>query len=233
MTPVILLGHGSPDLRGATGLRRLAASVAERLDGVRVEPAFLDHNIPDLSDVCAWLVEDGHPHAVVVPAFLSTAFHVRSDVPAAAAAAQQETGIALTTSEVLGPDPSLLAGIERSLPTDRPVVLAAAGTSDEQAQAAIERLAGHWSAVRGTEVSVGYASIAAPDVVTAIEDLRTRTGREPAVASYVLFDGVLPDRIRKAAGVLACSPPLGDLPETVDLVISRLAEAHAPLLGCS
>jgi sirohydrochlorin ferrochelatase len=233
VTAVILLGHGSPDLRAAAGLRRLASSVQERLDGVRVEPAFLDHNIPDLSDACRWLVEDGHTDAVVVPAFLSTAFHVRSDVPGAVAAARAESGITLTTAEALGPDPSLLAAIEGELPARRPVVLAAAGTTDTRAQAALDRVARRWSTTRGTEVAVAYASIAAPDVVSAIEDLRDRTGQEPAVASFVLFDGVLPDRIRTAAGVLACSPPLGDLPETADLVVARVREAHAPLLGCA
>jgi hypothetical protein len=50
------------------------------------------------------------------------------------------------------------------------------------------------------------------------------SGTEAAIASFVLFEGVLPDRIRAVAGNRCVTPPLFTSPELVGLVIDR---AHA------
>ena len=88
------------------------------------------------------------------------------------------------------------------------------------AQQQLALLAKEWSASRGTDVVVAHAAMAEPDVATALATLERDRGALPVVASYVLFPGVLHDRITAAAGGLEASPPLGD--DVGDLVLARV-----------
>ena len=228
---IILLGHGSPDPRSAAGLRSLADNVAEQFTDARVHVAFLDHDAATLASVAQAIKAARADEAVVVPIFLSNAFHARVDVPREVAAASKASGIELITTAPLGTDPLFLDALERQLPPGRPVVLATVGTSDVQARAELEDLAEQWSRRRATPVAVAFASQIGPDVQTAIESLRhaairdwADTSTEPVVASFALFDGVLPDRIKAAAGDLVCTPVLGSAPETTAVVIARIQE---------
>lgn len=218
--PVVLLGHGSPDPRSAAGLRSLARAVARREPDRVVEVAFLDHDDPGLTGLALELAWAGHQTAIVVPAFLTTAYHVRSDVPRAISFAEDASGMRLAVTPPLGPDPALLAVMARRLPADGPVVLACAGTRDAQAQQDLDELAQAWAQDRGTEVVVAYAAMAEPDVATALAALDRDTAAPAVVASYVLFPGVLPDRIAAAAAGHAISAPLGD--DVADLVLQRV-----------
>jgi sirohydrochlorin ferrochelatase len=219
MRPIILLGHGSPDPRSAAGLRALARAVTRRLPTTLVEVAFLDHDEPSLTAVAAELSAGGHASAAVVPAFLTSAFHVRSDVPRVVAAAERSSGMSLPITAPIGPDARLLDEMSTHLPASAPLVLAVAGTRDERALADLDALAAQWSTTRGTVVVVAHAAMSDPDVSTAIASVRA--AGEPAVAAYVLFPGVLPDRIAAAAGDLPCSPPVGASDAAVDIVIDR------------
>jgi len=222
MRPIVLMGHGSPDARSAAALRQLARAVSRRLPTTLVEVAFLDHDEPSLTAVATDLASAGHTSAVVVPAFLTTAFHVRSDVPRAVAAAESTSGMSLSVSAPIGPDERLIEAMDAHLPAGAPLVLAVAGTRDPQALADLDALAASWSRSRGTEVVVAHAAMSEPDVPTGIA--RVRTAGEPAVAAYVLFPGVLPDRIADAAQGLVCSPPVGLDAAVVDIVIDRALE---------
>lgn len=225
--PVVLLGHGSPDPRAAAGLRSLARAVARRLPGTDVHAAFLDHDEPGLTALAIELTGDGHTHAVLVPAFLSSAHHVRVDVPRVVAHAEAHTDLRFTVTAALGPDPSLVDAMARSVPPTGPVVLACAGTRDAFAVEQLQGLADEWAAVRGTDVVVAHAAMGSPDVPTAIRDL-TRDGEPaPAVASYLLFPGVLGDRIAHAAGGLIATAPIGD--DATDAVLLRVQPAAAAL----
>jgi sirohydrochlorin ferrochelatase len=223
MTPVVLLGHGSPDPRSAAGLRKLARAVARRRPDLTVEVAFLGHDDPGLTGLCLELAWAGHSAAVVVPAFLTAAFHVRSDVPRAVEHAEVASGLRLITTDPIGPDVRLTQVMEQHLPGRGHVVLATAGTRDPDAQAQLESLAKEWSEVRGTDVIVAHAAMAEPDVATALATLERDRGAFPVVASYVLFPGVLHDRIAAASGSVEVSAPLGD--DVAHIVLERVAAA--------
>ncbi len=218
---VVILGHGSPDPRSAAGLRALAREVARQRPGTRVDVAFLDHDDPGLVGVALELSWAGYDTAVVVPAFLTAAFHVTVDVPAAVTAARDASGLRLVVAEPIGPDLSLLELLDDSLP-DGPVVLACAGTRDETALESLDALAREWSARRGSQVAVGYASAAGPTIAAALAALEAG-GHRASIASFTLLPGVLPDRISEAAGGRACTEPLGiALPaETARIVLAR------------
>jgi sirohydrochlorin ferrochelatase len=118
-TPVVLLGHGSPDPRSATAVRAVADLLSRRR-AAPVVAAFLDHDEPRLPDVD---LDDG---SAVLPLLLSSAYHARIDVPAAVAALA--TRVELLSP--LGHPPGVLDAVVRDAGASA-VVVVAAGTSDE------------------------------------------------------------------------------------------------------
>jgi sirohydrochlorin ferrochelatase len=165
------------------------------------------------------------------------------------------TGVRVTYGEPLGPHPLLLRALERRLVEADPValearghtgvVLAAAGSSDPEANATIAHLAAQWQAQAGwfavrpayaspaaaggqgsPAAAGGQGSPAAPG--QAVRELRRAGARRVLVASYLLAPGVFADRIRDAslaAGAAATSAALGASPELADVVVDRYQEA--------
>jgi sirohydrochlorin ferrochelatase len=220
VTDVILLAHGSPDARAQVALEGLACAVEDGSAAFRVHTAVLDHG-RGLVETCETLASLGATEAIVVPVFLSTAFHVRIDVPRVVADARTRTSLRLTVTDALGSSPALLAALDRLLP-DGPVALAVAGTSDARAQGALDELAQRWARSRGAAVVVAHASQAQPDLPAALAALESPTGQAAAVAALVLFPGVLPERIAAQAAGRFVTPPLYQLPETAALVLERV-----------
>ena len=68
--PIILLAHGSPDPRHATGIAALATRVAA-VGEAAVHVAYLDHHGPTPADAAR-----AAGRGVVVPALLSSGYHV-------------------------------------------------------------------------------------------------------------------------------------------------------------
>jgi sirohydrochlorin ferrochelatase len=223
---VVLLGHGSPDSRAAAGLRELAARVAARVPHTPVRAAFLDHDDMTFAVAAQALATAGCTEVTVIPMFLSSGHHVRVDVPRVVGDAEEATVLRFTVRPALGPDDALIALLEPHVPAHAPVVLAVAGTRDDVAVAGLTALADGWSRRRGTPVTLGHASIGAPDVATALADIASATDVAPVIVTYALFDGVLVDRIRavaETARVLATPPLLGcDADGLAELVLSRL-----------
>lgn len=216
MSTIILLGHGSPDPRGSAGAEQLSEAVAQRTDR-RTVVAFLQHDERTLDRAVRALPSD--EAAVIVPLLLSRAFHAKVDVPAAVAA----TGRPLTVTAPLGPAKSLLRAAEAEL-NDGPYVLATAGTNDPEALSEVHALAAAAALRRGRPVVPGFASSASPDVATALAQAE-RNGETAAVLAFVLFPGVLPDRILAAAPGRHVTPPLWRRTEVVDLIAQRIDEA--------
>ena len=77
---LILAAHGTRRPGGVAMIGDLAAQVSGLLDR-RVQVAFVDVLGPTPSEVLSRAATGGRP-AVVVPAFLSRGYHVRTDLPA-------------------------------------------------------------------------------------------------------------------------------------------------------
>ena len=109
------------------------------------------------------------------------------------------------------------------------MILAAAGSSDPEANATIARLAARWQAAAGWfAVRPAYASATGPTPAQAVTELRIAGARRVVVASYLLAPGLFADRIRDAslaAGADAVSSALGAAPEIADVVLDRYTEA--------
>jgi sirohydrochlorin ferrochelatase len=254
-TPLVAVAHGSRDPRAAATVSELLAVVRYRamawgLGGLDVKAAFLDHCAPSLPQALSAVGGDGA--CVVVPLLLTAAYHSKADIPAKIAAASAATPLDVSCAGTLGPHPLLLAALERRLAeagvavrdpaarTRTSVVLAAAGSSDPAANAAIAALAARWQATRGWHAVVpAYASAAGPRPDEAVRALLAGGGAPGpvVVATYLLAPGYFADKIRAAglgAGAAAVSPALGAAPDIADVVLERYltavpAELCAPL----
>lgn len=189
--------------------------------GLDVRLAFLDLSAPRLADVLAGLAGAGHERAVVVPLLLGHAYHARVDVPAVVARARwRHPALELRAADVLGPDERLIALARRRVSGSgaEGVVLAAAGSSDPRAVAAVAEVAAGWAVP-------AFAAAAVPTVGEAVARLRAGGTWRVAVASWFLAPGLLPDRVGVAArsadpGVLLADP-LGADPLVADVVLDR------------
>lgn len=231
---LIALAHGSRDPRSARTVREIVATTKRMRPDLRVEPAFLDHVRPDLDSVVERLAAKGTTEIVIVPLLLTSAFHARVDVPAAAAAAsERHPGVAIRVADVLGTDAALLAVLDvrlrEALRSARvreldALVLAAAGSSDARANAVIARLARVWGARHHLPTTVAFASAAPPSTGEAVREFRRQGRRHVAVGSLFIAPGMLPDRAAELAleaGAVAVSAPLGAHDEVARIILAR------------
>ena len=234
---LVLVAHGSADPRAAAAIGELMPLVARRatergLSVPDLRAAYLGHAAPSVPQVMRAFGPDAQ--VTVLPLLLTAAYHSKTDIPRLLA--RVSAGMRVTYGEPLGPHPLLLRALERRLPPaafDNPaevgVVLAAAGSSDPEANATVARLAAQWQAGSGWHaVRPAYASAADPDPATAVTGLLRAGARRVVVASYLLAPGLFADRIRaasQAAGASATSPALGASPEVADVVLDRYQEA--------
>jgi len=230
---LLLVAHGSRDPRHASVVTALAARARELRPGLPISVGYLDHCAPGIEQVVARL--DGTVTAL--PLLLGRAFHARSDIPGAlAAAAARNPRVRIHQGAVLGPAPLLLAALTRRLAEagvepgpGTGVVLAAAGSSDAAANAVTRQVAADLERAHGwAAVEVAHASAAPPRVADAVAALRARGARRIAVAPYLLAPGLLPDRIAAeamAAGADTLAAPLGAAPELAELLLHRYDQA--------
>ena len=245
---LVAVGHGSADPRAAATVTDLMAVVAERAAArgrplLDVRAAYLGHAAPSLPQVMRAL---GRANVTVLPLLLTAAYHSKTDIPRVLAGVAR--AFPVTYGAPLGPHPLLLSALERRLGEADPlgpagladpvrraqtgVVLAAAGTTDPEANAAIARLAARWQARAGW-FAVRAASAAAttsPAPAEAVTGLLRAGARRVLVATYLLAPGLFADRIRAsalAAGAAAVSPALGAAPEVAEVLLDRFQEAGA------
>jgi sirohydrochlorin ferrochelatase len=229
------VAHGSADPRAAAAIGELVPLVARRaadrgLSVPDLRVAYLGHAAPSVPQVVRTFGPD--TQVTVLPLLLTAAYHSKTDIPRVLARAGKQ----VTYGAPLGPHPLLLRALERRLPetafehpAETGVVLAAAGSSDPEANATIARLAAQWQAAAGWfAVRPAYASAVSPTPAQAVTELLRAGARRVVVASYLLAPGLFADRIRDAslaAGAAEVSPALGALTEVADIVLDRYQEA--------
>jgi sirohydrochlorin ferrochelatase len=208
---LVTVAHGTRNPAGNLVAREITELAAARL-GVLAVASYVELCDPEFADVVRTATEP----VQAVPLLLSTGYHVKHDLPAAADAAP----VAVKLGPPLGPDPMLAeaqvarlreAGAE---PGQR-VVLVAAGSSDEAATcdqvAAVSLLARAWDGPVELATLSGRGRRPA-DVVRP----------DDALSPYLLAPGFFHDRVRREApeGVVVADV-LGAHARVVDLVVSR------------
>jgi sirohydrochlorin ferrochelatase len=213
---LLLVAHGTHSAQGSATIHALAREVAAQRTDVRVRLCFLDVGEPSLVAALA-RTQVG---TVLVPALLSTGYHVLSDIPGALAGRPD-----VRLARHLGPDPLLATALADRLaeaggPPAATTLLVAAGSSRPEAATELARAASLLSARLG--VAVGTATLA--------EDLASVLAAQQApvrVATYLLSAGRFYDQLRDAAnasaarGATTVSAPIGGHPALVELVWAR------------
>jgi sirohydrochlorin ferrochelatase len=184
-----------------------------------IQVAFVQHAEPSLADA----LDAAGPDVVIVPLLLSTGYHLKADIAAAASSAGARA------ADPLGPDELLLTALtarldEAAVPAGIPVVLAAAGSSDPSAAADVQKQAELLAGSRGAPVLAAFGTAARPSVAEAVAELRERTGLPVAVASYLLAPGRFQDQLA-VSGADWVTAPLGEHPALAGLVIDRYRTA--------
>lgn len=78
---LILFAHGSRDARWAAPFERVAQRIREVRPGVALQLAYLEQMQPTLAEAAVALVATGCRRIDVLPMFLGTGGHLRSDLP--------------------------------------------------------------------------------------------------------------------------------------------------------
>jgi sirohydrochlorin ferrochelatase len=230
---LVAVAHGSADPRAAAAIGELMPLVARRaadrgLSVPDLRVAYLAHAAPSVPQVMRTFGPD--TQVTVLPLLLTAAYHSKTDIPRVLARAGTAR-LNVMYGAPLGPHPLLLRALERGLPetafedpAETGVVLAAAGSSDPEANATIAGLAAQWQARAGWfAVRPAYASPAAaggqgsraaaggqgsraaaggqdgtvsPAPAQAVTELLRAGARRVVVASYLLAPGLFADRIR-------------------------------------
>ncbi|MEP6599150.1 MAG: CbiX/SirB N-terminal domain-containing protein [Actinomycetota bacterium] len=213
MTRLLLAAHGTRSTTGLATLAALADSVQARRPELTVELCFVDVAEPSLA------VALGSGDAVVVPALLSTGFHVTQDIPAVVAGRRD-----VQVARHLGPHALLTRALidrlrEAGGAEADAVALVGSGSSRSAAREEIAAAASDLAGALGRAV---IALTMSDDLPATFATLRERGS--VAVAGYLLAEGFFADALRAAAedaGVDAVAPVIGAHPAVIDLVLER------------
>jgi sirohydrochlorin ferrochelatase len=203
---LVLAAHGSADPRFAAVADAVVARVQGLRPGLDVAGGYLEHGPPHLADV----VDDD---TVVVPMLLASGYHVRVDVPDQAPRAR--------VAAALGPDPRLADALadrldEAGYDGSSGIVLAAAGSSSDEALAEVHAMAAALAERLRVPVEAAFVSAGSPRVA----EVLGRMGAPRVVASYLLAPGAFHDALLDL-GADVVSAPIGDHPVVARIVLDR------------
>src|SRR5262245_24003588 len=229
---LLAVAHGSRHPAATATVAALVRQVERLAPVLDIQVAFVQHAEPSLADA----LDSAGPDVVIVPLLLSTGYHLTTDIAGAATAidsAITASGSGPRIAGPLGPDPLLVTALtgrlaEAGVPEGTPVVLAAAGSSDPQAADEVQAQENLLARELGAPVVVGYAAAGQPSVSEAVAELRARTGRPVAVATYLLAPGQFHDRLAQS-GADWVTAPLGDHPTVAALIIDRYRTNRTPV----
>lgn len=230
MIDLVAAAHGTADPRGIREVHELVRMMAAERPSVPMSLGFVDVDVPALPSLVDRVVADSN-QAVVVPLLLSSGYHTAVDIAREA----ERRPYQVQAAPALGPDPALADVLVDRLRActdlrsiDR-VVLAAAGSSDRRALLDCSATAALLAERIDRPVEVGYVSGAGErlGVVLARTRPAIRSTGRIAVATYMLAPGFFADRVRRIAGDLPVSAPLGADPRVASLALRRYDEVLA------
>ena len=110
MIGVILFAHGSRDPLWRGPIESVATQVRALSPATPVACAYLELCTPSLAEAVQQLVTQGATHVTVVPMFLGTGRHARTDLPELVQALQQNhPGVVFLVQSPVGEDPRMTA----------------------------------------------------------------------------------------------------------------------------
>ncbi|MFN2608973.1 MAG: sirohydrochlorin chelatase [Acidimicrobiales bacterium] len=241
---LLLVGHGSRSAAGVAEYWRLAGVLEAAAPHLAVGCGFIELAAPDLDTAIDGLVAAGATSVVATPLILLGAGHLKNDGPAALHRGRhRHPGVDFRYARDLGIHPLVLAVAEDRIraavgdhePSTVAVVVVGRGSSDPDANADLYKVARLLWDSRGLElVEPAFVSLAPPSVGAALDRCRRLGAQRVVVLPYLLFTGVLVERIRAEAAAWAAASPevevragphLGADPRIADLLLDRYREA--------
>ncbi|MEU4393298.1 sirohydrochlorin chelatase [Kribbella sp. NPDC023855] len=226
MIDLVAAAHGTADPRGIREVHSLVRMMAALRPSVPMSLGFVDVDVPALPGLVDRVVADSN-QAVIVPLLLSSGYHTAVDIAREA----ERRPYQVQAAPALGPDPALADVLVDRLRActdlrrvDR-VVMAAAGSSDRRALLDCSATAAMLAERIDRPVEVGYVS-GAGERLGAVLERTCSTGRRVAVATYMLAPGFFADRVRRIAGDLPVSAPVGADPRVAALALRRYDTAR-------
>jgi len=221
--PAVLVAHGTTDARGRDELRALVRAAAHDYDAT-VRCGVIEYPADGLPPVFAALgaaADDARAAGVnevrLVPLLLFPAGHARDDVRVILrGAATLHPDIRWRCVPLLRPGPALLAALGARIAEAEvragfraeAIVVTGRGSSLPHANQRLPRIVGErLHRADGRPVVHAFASLAAPTVDAALQELYARGVRSAVVAPYLLNAGRISDRIGEQACEFAARHP--------------------------
>ncbi len=207
-TAVLIVGHGSRDAAANDELEGLVAAYRAHRPDLHVAHGYVELARPPLAEALASAAENAR-RVAVVPLFLFTAGHVKTDVPLALAEARARfPEVRFDVSPALGVHPALAeVAFERAASTftldaasaaRTIVVVVGRGSSDPDANGDFCKLVRLVGEGRGLlQVSPAFIGITRPRVEEALEEAARARPDRVVVVPYFLFAGRLITKLRE------------------------------------
>jgi sirohydrochlorin cobaltochelatase len=254
ITGALLVGHGTRSDLGTRQFLALARMLADAIDPVPAEPAFLELQQPDIAAGIRRLLERGVSDIVTVPSLLFEAGHARQDIPEAVRrAARGEIRVA-GQSDPLGCHPSIVECSRQRLDEaifGRPQVaaertcllLVGRGSRDAEATAEMHEFAAkRRESCTAAETVVAFAAMAEPALDRVLPQVAAQGFERVVVQPHLLFHGELYDGIARKVESIARAHPrqewivtsvLGDEPESPGPASELLCEVLIERFGAT
>ena len=247
---VLLCGHGSRDPDAIAEFERIAAALRLRLPQFDLAVGYLEFARPTIRDSLAGLAARGARHILAIPAMLSAASHVKTDLPREIAgfnAGAREVEVRLGRD--LGIEPRLVeaardrivAAVDDRVPRARTLlVVVGRGSRDPEANAAIAKLARILQERMGFGGATAvFAGVADPRADPTLDSAGELGFRRIIVFPYFLCTGVLVKRISASTDAAARRFPgtefrkaahLSDHRAVIEALDDRVEEGLAAIL---
>lgn len=242
---LLTIAHGTRDPRGAVEMDVLLDVLRSRHPGPVANAWLEDFAEPGLDEALAGLVSQGVTNVVTVPFLNLGAFHAKTDVPNALAAASRERpGVLVAHGRVLGLHPALFdlarariyAVSDPARREDEVLIVAGSGSSDPDANSDLAKAARFLAEGTGHRwVEIAFAGVTWPrmdDVLRRAADVGVRRA---VIFSWSLLAGLLEQRVTAVAEAVAADTGMqiadagrfGPDPLVAEVVLDRYSEALA------
>lgn len=216
---LVACSHGTAHPEGRAAVSGLVQAIRREAHHREVVSAYVDVQEPSIDEV----VRATSGRRIILPLFLSSGYHVNTDIVRASGLDQMVTAV-----PALGPD-WILAEIgvrrlfEAGAGPDDTIVLASAGSADHRALDDVSKAARLLSAVWGGRVHVGSIGGGDTPIGEAV-DIARAYGHRVVVSTYLLAPGNFNDRLQDCGADVVTTPILDGGPpdpRLVNLVLAR------------
>jgi len=233
---VLFVGHGSRESKGNEQVIMMVENIKKQLEkDLLIETCFLELAAPDMDTGIARCVEQGATSVAVIPMMLFAASHSKLHIPFAIDEAKKKyPNVRFTYGRPIGIHEDMLAICQARLEEVMPiqsfesegaaVVLLGRGSSDPDANSdlyKLSRLLSEKLAIR--QIEPAYVAVTYPSLEERVKAFVALGAKKVIVLPYLLFTGVLINRLEKEMA------DLQELYPTIELSLASYLGFHRNL----